>query len=511
MVVAAGAPLADNRGPMRRNLLALCPLALALACTETTATPDAAGDASSDVTNDLAKPDAFLDATADAAPALPPWPHELPPARELGEVRGMTPRRVIIHSHSVHSHDACDGNPYVDGGPNEPCLQDFRRAICQTRLDAVFLTEHEDRISSVELPTVLQMRAGDEPIMEGGAVVGSWVRCADGHRVMLVPGAENELMPIGLRRHPDLVGGSLDRAYHADDAAGVRRFREAGALVAVAHVEQRTIEHLRELGPDLVEVYNIHANIGPNIANIASPEFDLGQALVDVLRFRNTTSGLEPDLAFLSLFAENTNDLAKFAQLWSEGRAIPGIAASDAHQNAIPAVLSDGERGDSYRRIFRFFSNEVLVAGEFTRASALEALRRGRSYVVFEAFGTPTGFSFHAQTRDGTAHEMGATVRMADGPELVLRGPTLLLPREPLAQPRVELRVYRAEGDRWVMAQRWDGAAAAAGVRWTPPSPGAYRAEVRIVPEHARPYLPGLEARVRDVPWIYANPILITP
>ncbi len=489
---------------MRRILLACAPLALALACTETPATP-ATPDAT--VTPDAAKPDA----TVDAAPALPPWPRELPPARELGEARGLTPRRVIVHSHSVHSHDACDGNPYVDGGPNEPCLQDFRRAVCETRLDVVFLTEHEDRISSVELPTVLQMRPGDEPIMEGGAVVGSWIRCADGHRTMILPGSENELMPIGLRRHPDLVNGSLDRAYHAYDPAGVARFRAAGALVAIAHVEQRPYEEVLALAPDLVEIYNIHANIGPDIAHIASPEFNLGQALVDVLRFRNTSSGLAPDLAFLSIFAENTNDLAKFARFWSEGRAIPGVAASDAHQNAIPAILADGERGDSYRRIFRFFSNEVLVAGELTRAGVMEALRRGRSYVVFEAFGTPTGFSVHALTRDGTVHEMGATVPAADMPVLVLRGPSLLVPRQPLAPPRIKLRVYRAEADRWVMMQEWENPAAMGEIRWTPPMPGAYRVEARIVPEHARPYVPGLEARVRELPWIYGNPILITP
>jgi hypothetical protein len=71
--------------------------------------------------------------------------------------------------------------------------------------------------------------------------------------------------------------------------------------------------------------------------------------------------------------------------------------------------------------------------------------------------------------------------------------------------------VYRAEGDRWVMMQRWEDPAAMGEIRWTPPMPGAYRVEARIVPEHARPYVPGLEARVRELPWIYGNPILITP
>lgn len=460
---------------------------------------------------DVAKTDTALTAAMDAPAERPPWPHELPSAPALGEARGLTPRRVIVHAHLVHSHDACDGNPYVDGGPNQPCVEDFRRAVCQTRPDAVFLTEHEDRISSVELPTVLQMRTGDEAIEEHGAVVGAWIRCADGHRVMLVPGAENELMPIGLRRHPERIDGSLRRAYHADGLEGARRFREAGALVAVPHVEQRSVEYLRDLGPDLMEVYNLHANIAPNLATVASPEFDVGRALVDVLRFRNTANGLEPDLAFLSLFAENTNALGKWAQLWSEERTVPGIAASDAHQNAIPAVLADGERGDSYRRIFRFFSNVVLVAGVPTRSNVMDALRRGRVYVLFEALGTPTGFSFHARTRDGIDHEMGATVRAMDAPEFVLRAPGLLVPQRPVAQPRIEVRLYRAEGAQWTLVRRWENPAALEEIRWPPPLPGAYRAEVRITPTHARPYLPGLETRLRDLPWIYSNPILITP
>lgn len=327
MIVAAGAPVADNRADMRRILLPTAPLVLALACTEAPAAPDAT------TRPDAAKPDA----TVDSAPPLPPWPHELPPARELGEARGLTPRRVIVHSHSVHSHDACDGNPYVDGGPERALppglppggVPDAARRGVPHRARGPHLQRGAAH--------VLEMKAGDEPIMEGGAAVGSWIRCPDGHRMMILPGAENELMPIGLRRHPALVNGSLDRAYHAYDPAGVQRFREAGALVAIAHVEQRPYAEVRALSPDLVEVYNIHANIGPNIASIASPDFDLGQALVDVLRFRNASSGLEPDLAFLSIFAENTNDLAKFARFW---RASPSPAWPRATRTRTPSPPS---------------------------------------------------------------------------------------------------------------------------------------------------------------------------
>ncbi len=460
---------------------------------------------------DSSAPTAAVD-SADAAPdapAPPPWPHELPEARVMGDPRGLTTARVIVHSHSVHSHDACDGHPYVDGGVNEPCLQSFRRAMCRDRIDVVFLTEHAGLMAEGSFERVMQLRAGDEPVMEGGALVGYRTRCDDGHVTLWLPGAENELMPLALRRHPDPVNGRLSDAYHADGAAGARGFREAGALVAVAHVEQRTVDELRAIGPDLVEVYNVHANLDPRLATQANPEANSGQGLADILRFQGRENALEPDLAFLAFFAENTSDLGKWAQLWSDGRRVPGVAASDAHENVFVGLMRDGERGDSYRRIFRFFSNEVLVRGALTRESVVEALSEGRAYVAFEALGTPSGFSCHAHTRDGADHEMGSAVRLADGPELVLRAPSLHAAPMGVAAPRVEMRVYRADGARWVMAQRWENPASMGELRWTPPSAGVYRVEVRMVPDHAAAYLPGMERLVRDVPWVYGNPIRV--
>ena len=56
-----------------------------------------------------------------------------------------------------------------------------------------------------------------------------------------------------------------------------------------------------------------------------------------------------------------------------------GTAGTDAHQNVLPILLRDGERGDSYRRMLRWFSNMVLVeSGEPTPATAQAALEAGR-------------------------------------------------------------------------------------------------------------------------------------
>jgi hypothetical protein len=161
-------------------------------------------DVSDNDASDIVEQDTVVDdIPRDTGPPRPAWPHILPVASTLGEFRGFHTARAIIHSHSVHSHDACDGNPYVDGGVNEPCLQDFRTAACAAHIDANFLTEHAGLMADGPFERVLQLRAGDEPIMEGGELIGYRIVCADGHRTTVLPGAENELMPLALRHHPN--------------------------------------------------------------------------------------------------------------------------------------------------------------------------------------------------------------------------------------------------------------------------------------------------------------------
>ncbi|MDO9017337.1 MAG: hypothetical protein Q8S73_22230 [Deltaproteobacteria bacterium] len=481
-------------------------LALTLGCNSNT---PSAPVADVPAVNDLGVVDASdagatIDIQEEDVPPPPVWPRELPPARIIGEARGYRAVRSIIHAHSVHSHDACDGNPYVDGGPNEPCLQSFRAALCRTRIDVIFLTEHDSLMATVPFETVLQMRPGDEPVMQDGRLVGSRIGCPDGHRVLLLPGAENDLMPIGLTRHPDPLDGSLARSYNANDPAAVARFRAAGGLVAIPHVEQVPIAHLREIGPDLVEIYNVHANLDPRIAG-PHLGYNVGPALADILRFQRAGTGLDPEMLFMVFFQESANDLGKWAQLLTDGRRIPGFGASDAHENVLPAPLTDGERGDSYRRVFRWFNNQLWVQGELTRESAMEAIRQSRVFVTFEAFGTPVGFSYTAQTGDRT-REIGEEIMLSESPVLRVTRPQVHQLNPLLPAPTTRLRILRAEA-----AGTWTEVAVAdAGdLSYTPTAAGVYRAEVRITPNHLRPYLPGLERLMREVPWVYSSPMYV--
>jgi hypothetical protein len=230
-----------------------------------------------------------------------------------------------------------------------------------------------------------------------------------------------------------------------------------------------------------------------------------------MFRFTNATLQLEPDFAFMAFFQENQSDLRKWAMLLTDGRRVPGVAASDSHENAFPLLLRDGERGDSYRRIYRFFSNEILVEGELTRQSVMSALARGRLFVAFETFGTPAGFAYTARTMDGMTHDMGAQVSLRQQPVLTVAAPSVYELSRELPVPSVRVRILKAMADgTWQELANQSGAPGMTTATFAPTTAGAYRAEVRITPEHARPYLPTLERLVREVPWIYSNPIYVT-
>src|SRR5688572_18426334 len=67
------------------------------------------------------------------------------------EVRGFRDYRAIIHLHSHHSHDACDGEPQPGGVPDEECLQHLRDALCVTRIDVAFTTDHPEHATAATI------------------------------------------------------------------------------------------------------------------------------------------------------------------------------------------------------------------------------------------------------------------------------------------------------------------------------------------------------------------------
>ncbi|MFN2383171.1 MAG: hypothetical protein ABR559_02785 [Gemmatimonadota bacterium] len=442
---------------------------------------------------------------------VPVWPDSLPAAAAFGTRRGLTPVRTAIHAHSLYSYDACDRAPVdAQGRPNEACLARLRRAICRLHIGALFLTEHDRRLAEAEsLDQALLRRGTDTPVLVAGHLAASRIACpGDPAGTLLFAGAENRLIAIGFDSLP--AGGAEARrdAYNAETPGAAAAFRALGAVVLFPHTEEVALEEIATLGPDGLELFNPHAIFAPK--HRRQQGLSPWGAFAELLPFYARGTRAHPDLALLPIFRAHRTALDKWDALLSD-RFVFGFGASDAHENALPWPLADGERGDAYTRLLRWVANVVLVAGPDPvgagdAAGLKDAIRRGRFFVVIEAWGTPAGFDFHLAGPDGTA-EMGSRVPYRAGLRLIARAPAVSGLSPALPEPAVRLRLYRiTPGRRDVVAE------SAGHVEWPVTGPGAYRVEVGIVPRHLTPYL-GADADryLREVIWIYSNPILVEP
>ncbi|MEZ4404695.1 MAG: hypothetical protein R3B06_32045 [Kofleriaceae bacterium] len=448
-----------------------------------------------------------LDAAVDATP-LPPWQAGLPPATAMGVRRGLTPVRGIIHLHSPYSHDACDGDPRPgpDGAIDEACLDHLRTALCTLRIGYAALTDHDASMADEDFATLFSVRGDDELIQGPGGPIASRIHCANGHAALITVGSENPIMPIMLDRHVTGTVAERHAIYDADTPAAAQAFRDAGALVWIAHTEQRTLASLEPLAPDGIEIYNLHANLDPDIRRDYLG-LDPNGAIQAALQFaEQSPEGPEPDLALLAFLEPSTPALARWDELLATGRHVAGSAGTDAHENTLPIMLRDGERGDSYRRMMRWFANVVLTDRPDEPAAIEAALAAGRVFVAFELLGTPIGFDVVARSGAATA-ELGDTVGASAGYQLTVTVPTVadLAPGAPA--PVIAARVVRVDAAGPVEV------AAGAGPTLTVALdlPGAYRVEVQQTPRHLGRYLGtlGPAAAERALPWIYASPIYV--
>ncbi|MBA3541669.1 MAG: hypothetical protein H0T79_18795 [Deltaproteobacteria bacterium] len=263
---------------------------------------------------------------------------------------------------------------------------------------------------------------------------------------------------------------------------------------------------LRTVAPDGLEIYNLHANIDPNIRRdfLGLPEAGAIQAVVN---FADTNpGGPEPDLALLGFLAQNQSAIDRWNTLLGEGMRITGTAGTDAHQNALPIMLADGERGDSYRRMIRWFANIALVADPRDPVMIEEAVRAGRLFVAFELLGTPVGFDARAVAPAGTV-ELGGQLRATDGAVFTVDLPTVRALDPMLPTPAIAGRLLRIDAAGvHELATGSDGTLAA-----PMDLPGAYRVEVTMIPRHLGPYLGDLGTEFADgsLPWIYSSPIYV--
>jgi hypothetical protein len=422
--------------------------------------------------------------------------------------RGYLDRRGLIHAHSFHSHDACDGAPRNDAGVfDQSCNADFRRGLCQAKHDFVFLTDHPGFFTEVEYPEALLYdgQQGDALVDHGAGPVASWMGCGDGGTASLVMGGaeSSTMMPVGLEGHvaPAAIRGSI---YGDDSPAAYLEVKAHGGVALIAHPEGWTADQLATLPIDGFEMYNLHANSLLNAGVVADLVFQVD---------RGEFEGLpHPDL-FLTAYAKFEDP--RYLEIWgtvlSRGVHRTTTVGTDCHRNTFKSLMPDGERIDSYRRMMLSFSNHLLVKpaadGSWDDRSLKEALKGGRLYGAFEYLGYPVGFD--ATALEGKeVRELGATVSLAAGVTLKLKVPMV----ENL-DPAVDPPVLHA---RWLKAREggWDVIAEGPGptLDATPTTPGAYRAEVQMIPKHLLPHIGKRRDLIKaERPWVYSNAIYVVP
>ena len=415
----------------------------------------------------------------------------------LPKIRDYTDIRGIIHSHSIYSHDACDNEPVG----NTLCLEQKRRAFCDTKQDYIMLTDHPDRFAEIEFPDVLlyDPAAGDVLLDDDESrSYANRLACADGTSVTLFAGFEDDLMPIHMHRHA--VESVPDRydLYNRRDADAADALRTAGGYVVVNHSEQWSVDELVALAPDGIEVFNLHAAIDPTIR----PYLDVGgwDVILDLFGFLNDDG--HPELAIISFWPETTAWSDRWDAMLAHQRCL-GIAATDDHRNALPFVLSDGDRADSFRRMEHWFSNHLLVEDE-EPATIADALDHGRLYLAFEYLGIPIGFDFHLADGE-TVYEMGDVAPASSTLGAVVSIPEGYAIDPDAIQPTIRARVIHvASSGARSEFEVVEGETIAAA------SPGSYRAEVWIVPTHLLPYL-GADpwVYVKEYPWVLSNPVYV--
>ena len=414
--------------------------------------------------------------------------------------RGLELRRAIVHLHSAWSHDACDGQPLIDGVPDAACVSDLRSALCETAIDAAFLTDHPTHAADASWEELFHPSEGDEALVVAGAHVASRIHCEGGHEVTWLPGTEDELSWLALDRH---IGDSPEESaelYNSDNPETVAVGRAAGGLAFMAHSEGKDPDYLaglHEAGLGVMEVFNLHAMFAPDIrAN------DLGLDptgwVTGIAPFTKPDATGEPDLLFLGVLGRQDPSITRWVTLLQEG-PITAVAGTDAHQNVLNLELRDGERLDSYRRMLRWFTNVLLVESD-TPEHYEAALRSGRNWLVFDLIGTPDRLDLHLVDAGGAVHEVGSTV--SGGGELVVVCPELHASSpQGLERPELAVRVYRNE----VVVAESCGTFDAT-------EPGAWRVEFDLKPSHLRRFFgEAPEEMMTHYPWLVSNAIRVVP
>jgi hypothetical protein len=364
------------------------------------------------------------------------------------------------------------------------------------------LTEHYDRMASIaDFRKLFLHREGDEFITEAGIEHANAVYCEDGTRSLIMPGMEGDddlFSPIGLTDHPiEGTQAAIEAAYKDATPEGLATLRDKHGIITALHIESAPPGHIQNFDLDAVEIGNLHVLLHPGYRETLGMDPD--GPIVTFTEWLAPDESIPPaDLVFLE-FHER---LSPYNNWWDEllaERMVAGFAGNDAHQNAFPLPMNDGERADSYRRMMKWYVNHALVK-ERSPVQIKDAISSGRLYMVFEVLGSPVEFDFRAE-RDGKTYAMGETV---DGPARIRCSAPAALVGNVSIPTTPTIRLFRIDELGTELVKETVGE-----LDIEVAAPGRYRVEVFVTPTHLSTYLDGFEHLVRDYPWIYSNPITI--
>jgi hypothetical protein len=211
-------------------------------------------------------------------------------------------------------------------------------------------------------------------------------------------------------------------------------------------------------------------------------------------------------------------------------RAITAIAGSDVHENVLipalckdldcsdlkeeypnlvaflevggPLVLSDGERIDSYERIFRWVTNHIRMKGDGDPTTEPQrAIEEGRNMVVFGLLGDASDMDFVAERPEAGGYaEIGDAAPV--GATLWIHPPTLP------EGAQITAKVFRVDGagSHEVATSTEAGAWFEVGAL----EDGPHYVEVWMTPLHLGPALKSRSSLAQEsYRWVVTNPIYI--
>lgn len=360
----------------------------------------------------------------------------LPPEADTG----LVDYQGVIHIHSSL------------GGHSTGSLSDIVSAAKLNALDFVIMTEHPQ--PSLDTSALTLNGVHDGVLFINGNEVST---VAD-DRLLLVPGDQS---------------ANLASTKATEDLVSEQRARHGLAIAAYPN----DFHTWPPSSIDGVEVYNLFTNA--RATNRVVTFFDALWAF-----------GGYSDLVFANFFSRPDGELRRWDDAnASGGRRLFATAGNDAHANIGLSVNDSGGNQllgiklDPYERSFLLVRTHVLIekGKALTRESLVEAIAHGHSYISFDVFADPKGFTFSGK-------KSSQTVIMGD--EVALGNDLHLKATAPILCRFVLLKDGRVVNEK-------SGAGTA---DFEVHEKGAYRVEV---------YADSLPAPAAGKPWIISNPIYV--